>query len=72
MQIMQRDISDRRSDNSKFKLCNGAIINWCAKKQSETPRISPNSETRAMYTGVLYKKWIRDLFISIGYPIGPP
>ena len=25
-----------------------------------------------MYTGVLYKNWIRDLFISICYPIGPP
>ena len=25
-----------------------------------------------MYTGVLDKKCIRDLFISIGYPIGPP
>ena len=25
-----------------------------------------------MYTGVLYKNCIRDLFISICYPIGPP
>ena len=25
-----------------------------------------------MYTGVLDKHWIRKLFRSIGYPIGPP
>ena len=25
-----------------------------------------------MYTGVLYEKWKRDFFRSIGYPIGPP
>ena len=25
-----------------------------------------------MNTGVLYQSWIRDLFRSIGYPIGPP
>ena len=25
-----------------------------------------------MYKGVLDQNWIRDLFRSIGYPIGPP
>ena len=38
-------------------------------KKYETSRKSSNAETRAMYTGVLYKSWIRNFFISIFYPV---
>ena len=67
-----RDISDRLPVTSTVHLFNGNITTWCAKKKSETSRSSSNAETRAMYTGVLDKNWIRDFFRSIGYPIGPP
>ena len=68
----ERDISDRRSVTSSFHLFNSTIIDWCAKKQSETSRGSSNAETRAMYKGVLDQNCIRYFFRSIGYPIGPP
>ena len=67
-----RDISNRQSVTSTVHIFNGTIINWSAKKQSETSRSSPNAETRAMYTGVLDQNCIRELFIPTGYPIGPP
>ena len=67
-----RDISDRRSVTSTVHLFNGTIIDWCSKKQSETLRISSNTETRAMYTVLLDQHWIRAFFRSIGYPIGNP
>ena len=65
------DISDRRSITSTVHIFNGTIIDWCDKKQYETSRNSSNAETRAMYTGVLDQNWIRYLFRSISYPIGP-
>ena len=57
----ERDISDRHSVTSSFHLFNSTIIDWCAKKQSETSRSRSNSETRAMYTGVLDQNSIRFL-----------
>ena len=67
-----RDISNRQSVTSTVHIFNGTIINWSAKKQSETSRSSPNAETRAMYTGVLDQNCIRELFIPTGCPLGPP
>ena len=57
-----RDISGRHSVTSTVHLFNGTIIDWCAKKKSETFRRISNAETRAMYTGVLYLNCIRDFF----------
>ena len=57
-----QDLSESLSVTSADNLLNVTIIDWCANKQSETYRISSNEETRAMYTGVLYKKCIRKLF----------
>ena len=66
------DIADRSSVTYTVKLFNGNLIDWGDRNQSETSGSSSNSETRAMYTGVLDQNWIRDFFISIGYPIEPP
>ena len=59
-----RDISDRRSVTSTVHLLNGTIIEWCTGKQSETYRISPNAETRAIYTGVLVIFYVIYQFVS--------
>ena len=67
-----RNISERRSATSTVNLLNSNIIDWCTKKNSETPRIISNTEIRAMYIGALDQNCIRDLFRSIGYTIGPP
>ena len=67
-----RNISDRRSITSTVNLFNCNTIYWCARKQSETSRNISNSETIAIYTGVLDQNWIRDFFRSIGYPIVLP
>ena len=48
-----KDISDRRSVTSTVHLFNGTVIDWYAKKQSETSRISANTESTTIYTGVL-------------------
>ena len=40
-------------------------------KKPETSRSIYNSETRAMYTGVLDQNWTINFFRSIGYPIVP-
>ena len=65
-------IFDRLLVTSTVHIFNGTIMDWCDKKQYGTSRNSSNSETRAMYTGVLDQNWIRYLFRSISYPIGPP
>ena len=67
-----RDLSDRRSVTSTAHLFNSTIIDWCARKKSDTYRSNSITETGAMYTGVLDKNWIRNFYKSIGYPIGPP
>ena len=67
-----RNITERRSVTSTVHLFNETIIDWCDKKQYDTPRISSNAETRAIYTGVLDQDWIRNFFGSIGCPIGSP
>ena len=67
-----RDLADRRSVTPIVNLFNGTLTYRCSKKQSGTSRISPNAKTRAMYTGLLDKNWIRNFFVSSGYPIGPP
>ena len=69
---LHRNIADRDSVTPTVHLFNDTLIYWCSSKQPETPRISSNTETRAIYTGVLDQNWIRDFFRSIGYPIGPP
>ena len=66
-----RDISHRRLVTSTVHLFNVTPIDWCARKKSETPRIISNAETRAIYTGVLDQKCIREFFRSIGYTIWP-
>ena len=66
------DIAGRRSVKSIVHLLNVNLADICAKKQYETSRISPNEETRSIYTGVLDQNWIRNFFRSIYYPIGPP
>ena len=45
---------------------------WWSKKKYETSRSISKAKTRAIYTVVLDKNWIRKLYISIGYPIWPP
>ena len=67
-----RGITDRISVTSRVHLFNGTPVEWCTRKQSETSCSNSNSETRAMYTGAFDQNWTRYLFISIGYPIGPP
>ena len=67
-----QDLYDRRSITSIAHLFNGTIIDWCAKKQSDTYISIYNEETREIYKGVLYQNCIRKFFTSIGYPIGPP
>ena len=52
-------------------------LQWChhwpvSSKQSKTSRSSSNTETRAIYTRVLYQNWIKNFYRSIGFPIGPP
>ena len=66
-----RDISDRRSLTSKSDLFNGAVIFWCAREQYKTPRRISNAETKAIYTRVLDKNWVKNFYRSIVYPIGP-
>ena len=61
-----------RSVTSTVHIFNGTIVYWCDKKQSETSKIMSNTETRSISTGVLDQSCIRDFFISIGCPIGPP
>ena len=67
-----RDISDRCSFTATVYLLNGTLIDWCAKKQSDTYRRSSNTETRVIYTRVLHKNWMRNFFRPVGYPIGLP
>ena len=69
----ETNLSDKHSVTSTAPLFNDTIIYWCSKKkQSETPKSSSNAETRALYTVVLDKNWIRNFYRSIGYPIFPP
>ena len=56
--------------NSPSLQWNPHILVW--QEKYETSKRSYNAETRAMYTGVLDQNCIRNLFISIGYPIEPP
>ena len=42
------------------------------QEKPDTSRRNSNEETREMYTRVWYKNWIRNFYISIGYPIGSP
>ena len=58
-----RGLIYRRSFTSTDHIFNGIIIYWRSKKQSDTFRVISNDETRAMYTGVLYQNWIRNVFI---------
>ena len=62
MQIMQRDISDRKSGTSTAHLFNGTVIGWFSRKKSGTSRSSSNSKTRAIYTGVSDQNWIINFY----------
>ena len=59
------DIYDKRYVTSTSHLFNGTIIDWCAKKQSETPRSSSNTKIRAIHIGVLDQNWV--IFLLINY-----
>ena len=72
MDIIQRDVSGSRSITSTSHLFNGAVIDRFSSKQSKTSRSSSNTETRAIYTVVLDKKYIINFYRSVVNPIGPP
>ena len=67
-----RYLADRRSVTLAVHTFNGTLIDFCAKKQSETSRTSSNLETRAIYTGVLDQNCIIKFFRLICYTILPP
>ena len=67
-----RDITVRRSVTSTSHLSNGAIIDWCSKKQTKTFQSSFNPETIAIYKGMVDQDCIRNFCGSIGYTIGNP